>query len=146
MYLQTWKNTYWFLKFIPGSFDIVASLCMGFHRERAAAGLGPRGFKLRTLYMDAALGWICLSFSDWLRRWRKRHQRGRRKWKLWQRNLSVTGLPNTMTSPFSLVSTKTWTAAAACCSLSSTTKKYILLRCPNTVDKMLQSAHFLFTT
>ena len=101
-------------------------------------------------------------FSDWLRRWRKQHQRGRRKWKLWPRNLSVTGFPNTMTSPFSLVSTKTWTAAATCCSfiihsviltkhflfswgapiqLTGYYDPLVLLRCPNTVDRILQSTH-----
>ena len=37
---------YWFfLSCILGSFDTVTSLCMGFHSERAAAGLGPSGFK-----------------------------------------------------------------------------------------------------
>ena len=34
---------YWFLSCIPGSFDTVTSLHMGFHSKRAAAGLGPSG-------------------------------------------------------------------------------------------------------
>ena len=53
-----------------------------------------------------------------------------------------------MTSLFSLVSTKTWTAVAICCSFiihsGIITKKSILLRFPNTVDRMLRSPHFLF--
>ena len=36
-------GVYWFLKLYTGSFDTVTSLHMGFHSERAAAGLGPSG-------------------------------------------------------------------------------------------------------
>ena len=53
MYSQTGKNTKWaetfiwcllsILSCIPGSFDTVTSLRMGFCRERAAASLGPWG-------------------------------------------------------------------------------------------------------
>ena len=32
-----------FKRCIPGSFDTVTSLCMGFHSKRAAAGMGPNG-------------------------------------------------------------------------------------------------------
>ena len=53
-YSQTGKNTEWAetfnlvfinkkIKCIPGSFDTVTSLRMGFRGERAVAGLGPSG-------------------------------------------------------------------------------------------------------
>ena len=38
-----------FLSCIQGSFDTVTSLCMGFHCEKAAAGLGPSGLTARLL-------------------------------------------------------------------------------------------------
>ena len=39
-----------------GSFDTVTSLCMGFHSERAAAGLGPSGLKNGS-YLGV-IGWL----------------------------------------------------------------------------------------
>ena len=56
---------------VPGSFDTVTSVCMGYRSERAAAGLGPSGlifflFQIPSLFSSSQackkVHWFCRSF------------------------------------------------------------------------------------